>query len=362
MVSTPFTTILIALITIALGQDFEIRLTHSAINKLVQYAIPLITEHVESQKVSSQTIEGVMDLQIGTIYVRRFEINITLNFDEENQKIDTLIHDLLLSFWPFRFSASKQWTDNLGLSCNTLITPTFSDWNFAFKFDSNIDDKCMINLDIIDESVEIVPGKINMDIKYLSDFCNNLVDTAVFVLDLENILKQEIINKMPSIITNDLQQAINDGLQQMRYIQGINIGLCYTMILITEIRFGIAGDFITNLYDIDLNWNINKNGTIIGLQSQSPLYLNDDIEQFTNVAQSINSIQGDTNKDLIAILFVVFVIVAILCGIGISYAICVCLYKPKFKKMNKQQFNDDDDGKDETQDENEVEPMINETK
>ena len=60
-----------------------------------------------------------------------------------------------------------------------------------------------------------------MDVKFLTDFCNSLVDTAVFVLDLENAIKSEIMNKMPEIITTDLQQAVNDGLQQLRYIEGL---------------------------------------------------------------------------------------------------------------------------------------------
>ena len=131
-------------ITIACLQDFQIRLTHSSINRLVQYTIPSITEHVESQKIEPQVISTVMDLHIGTISIRSFTLNITLDFDEKNQIIITTIHDLSLNFWPFRFTATKKWTDSLGLTCNTIITPTFSNWNFAFAIQPSVDDKCML--------------------------------------------------------------------------------------------------------------------------------------------------------------------------------------------------------------------------
>eukprot|EP01083_Nonionella_stella_P094212 264265_1 len=328
------------------GQDFEVRLTHSAINKLVQYAIPHVTEHIESQRIPSQTIEGVLDLTIGTISVRSFTFNLTFIFHTDTQQIEAQITDLSLEFRPFRFSAEKQATEQLGLSCHTVLTPSFMDWNFAFKLNTFVDDECTINLAVDESSIVIDAGTVNVDAQFLSTFCDSVVSTATYILDLETNIEKQIVEKMPEIIINDLQSALDDALQQMRYIKDIDIGLCYTEISITDVRFAIGGMVVTDLEEF-IDWQI-ENAT----DTLNVVHLDREIAEFTQ--SELMSVDG-TSVDLLAILFVVFVIVAIGIGIGISYAICGCIYRKPFQMLA------DHDTEDVSANQNEQQPMIHDT-
>ena len=148
------------------------------------------------------------------------------------------------------------------------------------------------------------------------------------------------------------------------------MAICYTMTEITNIGFAIGGDFVTDLKQLDFDWILDENGTVIGLGPETPagvssVALMGDIAEFTAVSDGFSATfsDSDAERNLIGIILVVVVIVCLGCGVGIAYVVCCCLYRPKFKRIEEMK----DDGLNGNMNRNndgataENEPMMNET-
>ena len=120
-------------VCIVFGQDFEIKVTHSALNELLDYAVPTIISQVSSQTIPEQTINDVVDLTIGPIDVKTFDLDMIILpvFTETEPTMHAEMSNLSISFYPFPLVVERQLTNAVGLKCNFLISASFTEWYFG---------------------------------------------------------------------------------------------------------------------------------------------------------------------------------------------------------------------------------------
>ena len=183
---------------------------------------------------------------------------------------------------------------------------------------------CSFELIIDEESIVIEAGPIDVSIAYFSDFCDSSLSTADYLLDIEENIKTQIVEQMPDILTNELQSGIDEGLQQTQYIDEADLEICYKSLNVSEVRFSITGDFVT---EEDEGHQETDNET------ETTKDDDDDIEQFSD-AETVSA--TNSRGAIIPILFVVFVFMSF--GIGICIAACIgsCYFKPKFREMHEK--------------------------
>ena len=313
--------LLVSCILFALSNvdDYQVILSHSGINKLVQHFIPILKQELMTLTFPPQSLStgsGLLSasVEIDEISVSNISIhNVTVNFNQETQKIRMDIINLNLYLNRFKFQASAVGFDG----CSGYMTPEILNWNFSLTFNLTAHN-CSIYINLIKDSTVISEGIMNLNKETLSTVCAGLVTVVDFFADIDQLIQDELVDAIPELVSTELQDAINGFLNENANEVG-DIRICYGNITIYTQHLLIAGDLITPK-------NVPQVG---GDEITTTPFIEDD---------------GPVYDDASLFVFgLVILVLSCLCGCGIGSAIYCGCNKEKFKELKEYQAMETDD-------------------
>ena len=175
-----------------------------------------------------------------------------------------------------------------------------------------------------------------------SSVCETLLSSLEAALSVRRNIQGQVIERMPHIIADQLESVINDALEGAHDIDGIEVGVCYTEMLITDTALSLAAMLVTRAMQMEMAWN----ATEAEAQTVRLVALDGAIAEF-ETAESVTMAGGDAG--LLEMLFVLCVVASVGVGTCCGYGIVACVYAKKFKELRCARKGD----------RNEQEPMIN---
>ena len=224
--------------------DYQIIISQCGVNKLTQHLIPILKQEIMSVIVPSQIIEtDDIKLEIDQLTINNFSIhNITVSFDQNQQKITMNIINMNLKINRFKFIASKDILI-IDVSCAGYLTPEFLNWNISMTFNTSTTN-CSIFVNLIEHLTIIQQGIINLNQEIEGGVCAVGYNIADIFVDIEQLIQNQIIKSIPTMINNEMQSQINSFLGENAEKVG-DIKICYKNITIYTKQLLIAGDLIT---------------------------------------------------------------------------------------------------------------------
>eukprot|EP01084_Bolivina_argentea_P141801 249173_1 len=242
--------------------DYQLILSQPGMNTLASHFIPLITEEMMALTIEPQTFQDTdpikVTMELDAISIKNFTIdNIAIALDSSTQTVTMNVINMNLELNTFNFKASARIL--IDLSCSGSLTPQFANWNMSLTFDTSTNN-CSMFITLIESATVIQEGPINLNQKFNNVACDTIYKGADFLLDIEEKIRSEIIDQIPTMINNELQTALDAMLSKSENVGDIR--MCYGNITVYTNHLLIGGNFIIPKFDGKLLLPSNISTTI----------------------------------------------------------------------------------------------------